>query len=104
MQVQHIGQRIRGFYRVVHLGHLWEMIPSDAQRRLDILRFWDKHGLAATLDAFGVSRRTLYAYRRGLRQKAAIPQPWSPAHARPKGHGSRGPTPAWWPKSATCAP
>ncbi|MEW5790812.1 MAG: hypothetical protein ACOY4L_12840, partial [Pseudomonadota bacterium] len=93
MQVQHIGQRIRGFYRVAPLGHLWDMIPRDAQRRLDILRFWDKHGLAAILDAFGVSRRTLYAYRRGLRQKAAIPQLWPPAHARPKGHGSRGPTP-----------
>ena len=54
MQVQHMGYRIRGFYRVGALGHLWEMTPKDAQERLNILRFWDKHGLAATLDAFAV--------------------------------------------------
>jgi hypothetical protein len=60
MQVKHIGYGIRGFYLVAHLGHLWEMIPKDAQSRLDILKFWDKHGLEATRDAFGVSRRTLF--------------------------------------------
>jgi len=60
MQVQHIGYRIRGFYRVAALGYLWDMTPKDAQRRFEILRFFNKHGLAATRDAFGVSRRTLY--------------------------------------------
>ncbi|MEW5791667.1 MAG: hypothetical protein AB1790_09380 [Pseudomonadota bacterium] len=30
---------------------------------MKILRFWDRHGLAATLDAFGVSRRTLYRWK-----------------------------------------
>ena len=39
------------------------MTPKDAQDRLKILRFWDKHGLAATVDAFGVSRRTLWRLR-----------------------------------------
>jgi transposase InsO family protein len=73
MQVQHIGYRIRGFYRIAHLGHLWDMIPKDAQKRLEILRFFDKHGLQATLDAFRVSRRTLYRWKAAL--KAACGNP-----------------------------
>ncbi len=52
MQVQHVGYRIRGFDRVGTLWRLWEMTPKDAQERLRILRFWDTHGLLATLDAF----------------------------------------------------
>ncbi|PZP57540.1 MAG: hypothetical protein DI596_09145, partial [Azospira oryzae] len=64
MQVHHVGYRIRGFYRVAKLGHLWEMTPKDAQERLRILRFWERHGLQATIDAFGVSRRTLYRWKK----------------------------------------
>ena len=59
MQIHHVGYRIRGFYRVAALGHLWEMPPKEPRRRLEIPRFFDKHGLAATCDAFGMSRRTL---------------------------------------------
>jgi predicted DNA-binding transcriptional regulator YafY len=44
------------------LGH----DPKEAERRLEILRFFDKHGLAATRDAFGVSRRTLYRWKATL--------------------------------------
>lgn len=73
MQVQHMGYRIRGFYRVAALGHLWEMTPKDAQERLNILRFWDKHGLAATLDAFAVSRRTLYRWKAELKAQGDNP-------------------------------
>jgi transposase InsO family protein len=73
MQVHHVGYRIRGFYRVAKLWHLWEMTPKDAQRRLQILRFWDRHGLQATRDAFGVSRRTLYRWKKALRDQGGNP-------------------------------
>lgn len=63
MQIQRIGYGIRGFYRIAALGHLWEMTPKDAQNRLKILTFFSKHGMAATLDAFDVSRRTLYRWK-----------------------------------------
>jgi hypothetical protein len=36
------------------------MENTEAKRKLRILTFWEKHGLLATLDAFEVSRRTLY--------------------------------------------
>ncbi|MEJ5211645.1 MAG: helix-turn-helix domain-containing protein, partial [Burkholderiales bacterium] len=49
------------------------MTPKDAQERLKILRFFDKHGLAATVDAFGVSRRTLYRWKRALKEAGGNP-------------------------------
>ena len=73
MRVQHVGYRIRGFYRMAALGHLWEMTPKDAQRRLDIPRFWDKHGLAAIRDAFSVFRRTRYRWKEALWQAGGNP-------------------------------
>jgi hypothetical protein len=39
------------------------MTSKDATHRLKILAFFEKHGLSATLDAFDVSRRTLYRWR-----------------------------------------
>lgn len=43
------------------------MIAPDAQRRLEILGFWRRHGWAATCEAFKRSRRTLYLWRAKLR-------------------------------------
>ena len=37
MQIQHVGYRIRGFYRVANLGHLGGMTTQDAQQRLKTL-------------------------------------------------------------------
>jgi hypothetical protein len=73
MRIYHIGYRIRGLYWLANLGHLWEMTPKDAQQRLKILRFWDKHGLAATMDAFGVSRRTLFRWKAKLKAEGGNP-------------------------------
>ena len=63
MQIHHVGYRILGFYRVAQFGHLWSMITKDAQHRLTILAFLARHGHAATCEAFGVSRRTLYRWK-----------------------------------------
>ncbi len=73
MQYQHIGYGIRGFYRVARLGNLLGM-NTHAQHRLKVLTFFDQHGLAATCDAFSVSRRTLYRWKATLR-KAAVNRP-----------------------------
>jgi hypothetical protein len=84
MQVQHIGYRIRGFYRVAALGYLWDMTPKDAQRRFEILRFFNKHGLAATRDAFGVSRRTLYRWKIPPATSARVPKVLDPYTPMPQ--------------------
>ena len=83
MQVRRIGYGIRDFCRVAHLGHLWEMTPRDAQQRLRILHFWQRHGLAATIDAFGVSMRTLYRWRQRLRQAGGSPAALAAQSCRP---------------------
>ena len=84
MRIGHMGYGIRGFYRIAKLGYLCCMTPKDAQRRLQILRFWDKHGLAATVDAFEVSRRTLYRWKKALHEAGGNPTALSPKSCAPK--------------------
>jgi len=43
-------------------------VSETATQRLNILTFWSKHALAATLDAFGVGRRTLYPWKAAYHQ------------------------------------
>ena len=44
------------------------MITSHTEERVRILAFWEKHGLAATQEAFHVSRRTLFRWQEVLRK------------------------------------
>ncbi len=69
MHVHHVGYRIKGFYRLAQFGHRWEMTPKDADHRLTILQFFARYGQAATCEAFGVSRRTLYRWPPALSQE-----------------------------------
>ena len=41
---------------------------EEAEKRLRILIFWEKHGEEATKEAFGVPRRTLYRWQESLRK------------------------------------
>src|SRR5438552_15553327 len=66
MRIQHVGHKLRGFYRLADYALRWGMIAPDAQKRLAILDFWQRHGLAAAREAFKVSRRTLYLWRAKL--------------------------------------
>jgi len=84
MQIHHVGYRNRGFYRVAALGQLWDMTPKDAQRRFEILRFFNKHGLAATRDAFGVSRRTLYRWKAALKAQGGNPAALAAQYCAPR--------------------
>ena len=87
MHIHPIGYRIRGISRGATLDSLWDMTPRDAQRRLEILGFFAKHGGEATLDAFGVSRRTLSRCKAALKAEGGNPQspgakPWAPKRRR----------------------
>ena len=98
MQYQHIGYRLRGFYRAAESGHRREMHP-DAQHRLTLLRFREQHGTAAACDAFRISRRTLYRWRRTLRQAHTHPAALIPRSRAPK----RCRRPTWCASCADCA-
>src|SRR3989338_4364745 len=43
-----------------------DMITPQAEERVRILTFWRKHGLAATKEAFKVSRATLFRWQKML--------------------------------------
>ena len=45
-----------------------DMITQQAQERMRILAFWKKHGDAATREAFGASRATLFRWQRDIRE------------------------------------
>ena len=46
--------------------------PEVVQFRISCLEFWNKHGLAAALDYAGVSRSTLYAWRKALKDSQQL--------------------------------
>lgn len=48
-----------------------DMITKQALWRTKVLAFWSKHGLAATVDAFKVKRRTLFNWKRALKKVGA---------------------------------
>jgi hypothetical protein len=63
MQQQWLGYRVRGYERLRRYADRMHAISVTAAHRLMVLNFWAKHGLQAAMDAFGVSRRTLYNWR-----------------------------------------
>jgi len=84
VQIRHVGYRIKGFLAVADRGLYWDMICKSAEQRLNVLRFWENHGLAATQEAFGVSRRTLFAWRAQLRRGQGKPHTLAPRSTRPR--------------------
>ena len=44
------------------------MISEKAKERCHILSFWEKHGDGATIEAFKVSRRTLFRWQKSLKE------------------------------------
>jgi transposase InsO family protein len=84
MQIKRIGHRVRGFYRLADYALRWGMIAPDAQRRLAILDFWRRHGLAAAGEAFQISRRTLFLWRAKLRAEGGNLAALVPGSTAPK--------------------
>ena len=68
MQIHRYEYGIRGFGRFSDYGlRFLAMVSEKARYRYRVLRFWEKHGLEPTVEAFGVNRGTLYHWRRQLR-------------------------------------
>ena len=84
MQVRAVVQGVRGFYRLADYALRWGMIAPTAQRRLEILEFWRRHGVEATQEAFRVSRRTLYAWRAKLKAEGGNVAALVPGSTAPK--------------------
>ena len=63
MQTDYLFHGLKGFSYFQRVCYLWNMETDTAQKRLKILKFFEKYGPAATLEAFDISRRTLYRWR-----------------------------------------
>ena len=84
MQVKPIVHRVKGFYRLADYALRWGMITPDAQRRLELLGFWKRHGGAATCEAFQLSRRTLFLWRAKLKAEGGNVAALVPGSTAPK--------------------
>jgi len=96
MQFQYIGYRVRGFYWLADYALRWGMVNEIAAYRYKILCFWEKYGLEATEEAFCVKRRTLYRWKKKLREHGGDMGALSPASSAPKRRRKR-----QWPKAVT---
>ena len=52
----------------------WEHMTDKAKKKFAILVFWEKYGLEAAMDAFGVKRRTLFLWKKRLREGRGKPE------------------------------
>ena len=57
---------------------------KEVRRRAKALDFWRDHGLLATVDAFGVSRPTLFRWKQALREKRGRLDALDPKSTAPK--------------------
>ena len=64
MKQEYLWCKVRGFSRV----HRYALLPHEqsalSKKRLEALNLWAKHGLPAAMDAYKVSRRTLFGWQR----------------------------------------
>ena len=85
MRQIYVLDTVRGARRLYNDTVRWHHMATErARKRLAIISFWEKHGVGATVDAFRVSRRTLFRWRSklraakghvdGLNEKSTAPQ------------------------------
>lgn len=84
MQTDYLFNGIRGYASVKRFSYLFNMENKKAQKRLKILNFFDKYGLEATKEAFGISRRTLYRWRATLIKNKNNITSLNPKSTKPK--------------------
>lgn len=76
---------VKGFLTVYNRAVRYQyMITDIALRRQKILIHWEKHGLESTMDAFGVLRRTLFNWKKSLKDGGGKIEALNPKSRRPK--------------------
>lgn len=85
MRMQSRYRGIKGFVtiynRAVRYRH---MITKTAQKRYKILIHWNKHGIASTIDAFGIKKRTLFNWKLALKEGGGKIEALNPKSKAPK--------------------
>jgi len=84
MQVQRISYLVPGSVKLARYAIRWtRMITEQAKHRLKVLTFWKQYGLAATLAAFPVKKRTLYHWQAVLKTGSGQPEALNERSTRP---------------------
>lgn len=81
---QFISYGIKGLLRVAKWGLIDANMDDITRKRIKILSHWDRFGLASTVDAFGVSKSSLYAWRKRLKQAGGNTVALKPVSKRPR--------------------
>lgn len=81
---QFISYGVKGLLRIAKLGLIDANMDETTRKRLKILNHWNQFGLASTVHAFGVSKSTLYAWRKLLSQAGGNTVALKPISTRPK--------------------
>jgi transposase InsO family protein len=84
MQTDHLFNGIRGYSRLKRFSYLLEMETKEANKRIKILQFYDKYGLDATIEAFSVSRRTIFRWKAILKENQGNKHSLEPKSTKPK--------------------
>lgn len=67
MQTLYIVEHIKNYAKAQRVIEDWQKKREVAKYHYKVLCFYDKHGLDETLDAFNISRRTLFRWRAKLK-------------------------------------
>jgi len=84
MQTDYLFHGIKGFERFAYYCYRYDMISQETQRRYKIVLFYQKYGLSATLEAFDISKRTLYRYQQILQKSNNKIEALEPKSKAPK--------------------
>lgn len=63
MQQLEQGHGIYGWRQIKRYACRMETLSEEANWRLEVLKFWDKHGLEAAQNFYKISRRTLFRWK-----------------------------------------
>lgn len=87
MQMQHLMVGYPKYYQTADYALRLSVMADMATMRMKTQHFWDKHGISAASEAFGVSCRTLYWWRQLLNKggpEGLIPHSKTPLVRRKK--------------------
>jgi len=81
----------KGFLTLYESTLRWQNMRNkqEVERRAKALTFWQHHGLQATIDAFNVSRRTLYRWQKVLKKDMGKLTALDPKSTRPNNRRKR---------------
>jgi len=82
MRYEYVGRWLSGFGRFISITTKLMNKPEEVERREKILAFWQKFGLEATMEAYGVGRSTLFLWKKKKAINDLSPKSKRPHHLR----------------------